>query len=201
MKLDPSRAALIIVDMQNSFCKPDGRVAAIGFDTSMCAAAITPCVDVLTMARGAGMPVIFTRYVYEPDYRDGGVMVQHMLPELAEKLALRAGTADSDIVPDLLVEERDLVIDKNRPSSFLKTRLQAELEEQGISQLVVCGVTTNCCVETTVRDASQLDFEVFVVADACGELEAERHRVALRSMGLLFAKIINRADLRAALNP
>ncbi|MEQ8515289.1 MAG: cysteine hydrolase [Chromatocurvus sp.] len=198
MQFDPARASLIIIDMQNSFCKRDGRVAAIGLDTSQCEAAIEPCTRVLASARAAGMPVIFTRYVYRPDYTDGGVMVEHMMPELAQCSALQAGTPDADIVPELAVAEGDIVLDKNRPSSFFGTELDSILAGINRPQLLVCGVTTNCCVESTVRDASQRDMQVFVVGDACGELDEERHRVSLRSMDMLFGDVISSTDVAAA---
>ena len=198
MQLDTSRAALIVVDMQKSFCKPDGKVPEIGLDTSLCQAAIDPCAEVLALARQANIPVIFTRYVYAPDYADGGVLVEKIMPQLAEVKALRAGTADVEIVPELEVRDTDTVIDKNRPSSFYGTDLDAVLARLGRTQLVVCGVTTNCCVESTVRDASHRDLEVFVVGDACAELDEERHRISLMSMGMLFADVIGIDDFRKA---
>ena len=67
-----------------------------------------------------------------------------------------------------------------------------------VENLVVCGVTTNCCVETTVRDASQRDYRTFVVADAVAEYEDDRHEVALKSMGMLFAPVITSKDVAAA---
>ena len=197
MQLEPANAALIVVDMQNSFCKSDGKVAEIGLDTTMCQAAIEPCRQVVDKARKLGMPVIYTRYVYQDDYADGGVMVEHMMPELAQFQALRAGSEDAAIVAELAVHDDDIIIDKNRPSSFFKTNLDDVLQHLGRSQLVVCGVTTNCCVESTVRDASHRDLQVFVVGDACGELDEERHRVALRGMDMLFADVISIDDLRS----
>lgn len=201
MKLDPNKAALMVIDMQVSFCSPEGRISAVGLDTSMCAAAIEPCRDVLQMARDAGIPVIFTRYVYRPDYSDGGIIVRQLMPELAEQKALQAGTADIEVIPELTVASGDIVIDKNRPSSFHGTDLDDILEKLKVSQLIVCGVTTNCCVESTVRDASHRDYEVFVIGDACGELDEERHRVSLRSMGMLFADVMTVDDLHMALDP
>ncbi len=198
MQFDPAKATLIIIDMQNSFCKRDGRVAAIGLDTQQCEQAIEPCARVLAAARAAGMPVIFTRYVYQPDYADGGVMVEHLMPELAQFSALQAGTADADIVPELVVADGDIVVDKNRPSSFYGTQLDAILQDIDRPQLLVCGVTTNCCVESTVRDASHRDMQVFIVGDACGELDEERHRVSLRTMDMLFGDVISSADVAAA---
>jgi ureidoacrylate peracid hydrolase len=199
MDLDRNNAALIVIDMQNSFCKPEGLVAATGLDTSACQAAIGPCRAVLEAARSAGIPVIFTRYVYRPDYADGGVMIEHLMPQLAQVQALRAGSEDADIVPELAPAAGEHVIDKNRPSAFFGTDLDAVLGELGCGQLVVCGVTTNCCVESTVRDASHRDMQVFVIGDACAELDPERHAVSLRTMGMLFGDVISLQAFRQAL--
>ena len=84
----------------------------------------------------------------------------------------------------------DYVVDKNRPSSFYATGLEPILNGLDIDSLVICGVTTNCCVETTVRDASQRDYKTFVVADATGELEQERHDFAINTMAFLFAEVV-----------
>ncbi|WP_414981174.1 cysteine hydrolase family protein [Congregibacter sp.] len=200
MELHKNKAALIVIDMQNSFCKADGQVAAIGLDTSACQAAIPDCAAVLETARAAGIPIYFTRYVYQTDYADGGVMVDHIMPELAQVSALQAGSTDADIVPELTPREGEQVIDKNRPSAFYKTNLEAQLAEAGCEQLVVCGVTTNCCVESTVRDASHRDMQVFVIGDACAELDAERHAVSLRSMDMLFADVIDKASFRQSMS-
>ncbi|MHA7816976.1 MAG: cysteine hydrolase family protein [Pseudohaliea sp.] len=191
MELDNDNAALVVIDMQVSFCKPEGKVAAIGLDTSACQAAITPCAEVLEAARQAGLPIFFTRYVYADDYADGGVMIEHLMPELAEVNALQAGSADAEIVPELAPLAGEQVIDKNRPSAFYGTDFASRLAAAGAEQLVVCGVTTNCCVESTVRDASHRDMQVFVVADGCAELDPERHAVSLRTMDMLFADVIS----------
>lgn len=200
MDLDRNRAAMIIIDMQNSFCRPDGRVAAIGLDTSACQAVIGACQEVLGLGRAAALPVIFTRYVYRPDYADGGVMVKHIMPELEGYAALQLGSDDADIVSELAPAPEEIIVDKNRPSAFFNTDLEAILTRLGRDQLIVCGVTTNCCVESTVRDASHRDLQVFVVQDACAELEEERHTVSLRTMDMLFADVIDTATLKQALS-
>jgi len=81
----------------------------------------------------------------------------------------------------------------------MRTSLEAELRHRGIINLVVCGVTTNVCVESTVRDASQLDFRTFVVRDAVGEVDRARHESSLTSMGFLFAKLTSVDEVVAAL--
>jgi ureidoacrylate peracid hydrolase len=127
-------------------------------------------------------------------------MIEHLLPELAEVHALKIGSDDAAIVPELAPRADEHVVDKNRPSAFYNTRLDEWLSDAGREQLIVCGVTTNCCVESTVRDASHRDMQVFVIADACAELDEERHAVSLKTMDMLFADVIDIEQLRQALS-
>lgn len=191
----PGRTALLVVDMQNGFCKDDGSMARIGLDIAMLKDAVPGCRRLIEGARAAGVPVIYTRYVYRPDYADGGVLVKYLLPALAEADYLAAGTRDIEVVDDLAPEPGDYVIDKNRPSAFYATGLEPILNGLDADSLVVCGVTTNCCVETTVRDASQRDYKTFVVPDATGELERQRHDFAIDTMAFLFAECLTVDDL------
>ncbi len=198
MELRREATALVVVDMQNGFCSEKGSVNQIGLPASCLQPAIEPCVKLVAAARAAKIPVIFTRYVYRPDYTDGGVMVHELIPDLAKGKCLRKGTWDAEVIDELTPHETDYVIDKNRPSSFYATGLEPVLKGLAIEDLVVCGVTTNCCVETTVRDASQRDFHTFVVADAVAEYEQDRNDIALKSMGMLFAKVVNTSDVAKA---
>ena len=191
----PGRTALIVVDMQNAFCTEEGSIAKIGLDITMLKAAVQPCRRLIEGARAAGVPVIYTRYIFRADYADGGVMVKYLLPALGESGHLTAGTQDIEIVGALAPLQGDYVIDKNRPSSFYATGLEPILNGLDVDSLVVCGVTTNCCVETTVRDASQRDYKTFVVTDATGELEQERHDFAINTMAFLFADAVTVDDM------
>lgn len=182
-----SKSALVVVDMQNGFCFKGGSCDRIGLPVERLEPAIEPCRKLIEAARRAKVPVIYTRYVYRADFRDGGVLVDELMPALREHKALVVGSHDAAIVPQLTPQPGDYVLDKNRPSSFYGTPLESWLNGLGVEDLVVCGVTTNCCVETTVRDASQRDYRTFVVEDAVAEFDEERHRVALRSMAMLFA--------------
>jgi ureidoacrylate peracid hydrolase len=177
--------------MQNGFCSDKGSVNQIGLPAAALQPAIEPCVQLVAAARAAKVPIIFTRYVYRPDYTDGGVMVHELIPDLAKGKCLRAGTWDAEVIDELAPVDDDYIVDKNRPSSFYATGLEPILKGLGVEDLVVCGVTTNCCVETTVRDASQRDYHTFVVGDAVAEYEQDRNDVALKSMGMLFAKIVD----------
>ena len=198
MAIPRQNIALLTIDMQNGFCKPGGSMTRIGFDISMLEAAIEPCVRLVDCARRAGIPIIYTRYVYREDFADGGILVHALMPQLKQERALTVGSWDAQIVEELAPRAGDIVIDKNRPSSFHQTELKSILARSGIDHLAICGVTTNCCVESTVRDASQHDILPLIVADAVAELELARHEAALKTMGLLFGRLVSSAEIASA---
>jgi len=195
MELGVKNTALVVVDMQNGFCRASGSVNQIGLPASALQPAIEPCVRLIKAAREVSVPIIYTRYVYRADYTDGGVMVNDLIPDLKSGHCLAAGTPDIEVVDELQPEQGDHIVDKNRPSAFYSAGMEPLLKNLGITDLVVCGVTTNCCVETTVRDASQRDYRTFVVEDAVAEYEEDRNTVALKSMGMLFAKLVRVDDV------
>ena len=195
MELTKERTALVVIDMQRAFLEDEGSLAQAGIDITGLKAAMEGCKRLLASARQAGIPVIHTRYVYRPDYADGGILVNYIMPQLREVDSLVAGTPDIEIVDELAPVDGETVIDKNRPSAFYATNIEPLLNGLGVDSLVVCGVTTNICVETTVRDASQRDYKVFVPKDATGELEQLRYDGALAGMAWVFAKIVETDDV------
>ena len=195
MELSKERTALVVIDMQRAFLEDEGSLAQAGIDITGLKAATEGCKRLLASARQAGVPVIHTRYVYRPDYADGGILVNYIMPQLREVDSLAAGTPDIEIVDELAPVDGETVIDKNRPSAFYATNIEPLLNGLGVDSLVVCGVTTNICVETTVRDASQRDYKVFVPKDATGELEQLRYDGALAGMAWVFAKIVDTDDV------
>ena len=195
MELSKERTALVVIDMQRAFLEDEGSLAQAGIDITGLKAAVEGCKQLLASARQAGVPVIHTRYVYRPDYADGGILVNYIMPQLREVDSLAAGTPDIEIVDELAPVDGETVIDKNRPSAFYATNIEPLLNGLGVDSLVVCGVTTNICVETTVRDASQRDYKVFVPKDATGELEQLRYDGALAGMAWVFAKIVDTDDV------
>lgn len=195
---DASRTAVIVVDLQNGFCHPEGSFAGLGLPSEMLAAAVPGSRRVVEAARAAGVPVIYTRFVYRADYRDGGVLTGEVMPALAESGSLAEGTWDSELLDELDVRDEDWVIDKNRYSAFYGTRLEPVLTSLGVRDLVMCGVTTNMCVETTARDAGQRDYRTFVVGDACGELDQQRHDVALGTIDFGFGWVLDVGTLESA---
>jgi ureidoacrylate peracid hydrolase len=191
-------SALVVVDMQNGFCHPAGSFAKLGLPVDRLAGAVPGCARLVDAARAAKVPVIFTRYVYQPSYADGGVVTDLLLPQMKEVGSLAAGSWDAEIVSELAPAAGDVVIDKSRYSAFYGTRLEPVLTSAHIDSLVIAGVTTNMCVETTARDASQRDYYTFVVSDATAEFEQDRHDHALTAIGFGFGWVVSVDDVLAS---
>jgi ureidoacrylate peracid hydrolase len=199
MRFRRSEAALLLVDLQRGFLHPEGFVAAQGRDVSDCAAAARHCYVLARIARDAGMPVIWSRHVLRPDHADGGLLTTELRPRLGQIGALALGTADIEIPAEAGVDPSDFVIDKPRYSAFFGTALDMLLAARGIRTLMVGGVTTSMCVESSVRDAAQRDIRTFVVRDAVADFDAARHAASLSAMAFGFARLIGAAPAADAI--
>jgi len=187
--------AVLVVDMQRAFFDNNDSLGQAGIDVTPLQAAIPGSIKLVNLARASGVPVIFTRYVYMPGMVDFGRKYGANAETRKKTNSLGYGTDEIEIIPELGVRPDEVVIDKSRPSSFYGTRLEPVLTGMGVRNLIVCGVTTNICVETTVRDAGQKDYGTFVVADAVGEFLPERNHYALFGMAWSFANVVNLADI------
>jgi ureidoacrylate peracid hydrolase len=194
-----SSVAVVIIDMQNAFCHPDGSFGQVGADVSGCNAAIAGCVRIVEAARANGYPVVFTRAIHERGLTDWRVLSE--LPMFAGLRAISScedGTWDADLVDELKIAPGDIEFTKSRYSPFVETDIEAKLRGMGIENLVFGGVGTSVCLESSVRDASQRDFRSFVVEDACGDISPDSHQGSLHIMGHMFGWNTNSADVAAA---
>ncbi len=189
MIINNKNSVLLVIDMQNSFLHPDGTMSKLGFDCSKLRDAIPGTEELINNARLKGIPIIFTQYVYQQDFKDGGWLVDEISPELKKIELCVKGSWDADNYESVYPQNNEAVIEKNRPSAFISTQLESFLYSMSIENIFVCGVTANMCVETTVRDACQRDFRVFVAKDAIAEVDDDRMKVALMAMEYFFAKV------------
>ncbi len=198
--ISPTRTALVIIDMQVDFASPEGLMGQWGADLSTVPDALAGAERLAAAARAAGTPVIFVGLRTTPAL-DSTAWSERMRrrggePD-AEAGVCRAGEPGSAFVgPRPLPGE--LVIDKLRYSSFFGTPLDAVLRAHAIDTLVVCGLTTECCVDCTVRDAFHLDYHVFIATDACAAYEPALHDGALRSLELNCAILVDSGQVEAA---
>lgn len=182
----PARTALVIVDMQVDFAAPDGVSAQWGMDLSAVPGALEAADRLARAAREAGAPVAFVGLSTTPEtdsevWYERGRRRGHD-PEASPALC-RAGTRGSDFFGPQ-PQTGDLVFHKSRYSPFWDTDIAARLRKIGVDTLVVAGLTTECCVDCTARDAFNHDFHVFVPIDACAAYEPELHTAALRMLAL-----------------
>ena len=183
---DRQSTALIIIDMQRDFLEPGGFGELLGNDVSLLRSTIEPCQLVLAAARDAGLPVIHTREGHRADLTDAP-------PSKLARGGLEIGIGDSgpmgrvlvrgepghQIIPELAPADDEPVVDKPGKGAFYETDLDLILQNRSIHTLVVCGVTTEVCVHTTVRQANDRGYECLVPADCVGSYFPEFQRVGL----------------------
>lgn len=206
---DPAHTALLMIDMQRDFMEPGGFGASLGNDVTLLRSAIEPARAVLEAARKAGLFVIHTREGHAPNLAD-------LPPTKKERGHLTTGIGDMgpmgrilvrgekghDIIPEVYPAEGESVVDKPGKGAFWATDLLALLLNRGIRSLIVCGVTTEVCVNTTVREANDRGFECAVVADATGSYFPEFQRVALemiKAQGGIFGWVTTSEQVVKAL--
>lgn len=199
MRLARQGTVLLLVDLQEAFCGPHGSMAQQGRDIAAMRAAMQAARRLADGVRGFGVPVAWTRLAFAPDYADGGRLVHDLRPNLKAIGALRRGSADVELAAGCGYREGDELIDKNRYSAVLGTSLERWLARHRAQGVLVGGVTTSMCVDTTVRELSQRDFATFVVREACGDFDAARHEAALAAMAFGFARVIGLDEALAAL--
>ncbi|PSP26021.1 cysteine hydrolase [Halobacteriales archaeon QH_10_67_22] len=181
MKVDSDATAVVVVDMQNGFCHPDGSLYAPGSE-----GAIEPVGDVVDRAREAGVEVVWTRDVHPPEqfedahyYDEFDRWGEHVLE----------GSWEAEIVDELDPHEEDMVVVKHTYDAFYRTQLEGHLEAHGIDDLVVCGTLANVCVLHTASSAGLRDYRPVLVEDAVGCIEDDHREYALDHADFLFGEV------------
>lgn len=193
------QTALLIVDVQQDFCGAKGKLAQYGIDVSLTEAAIDQIVLLIDGAHCNHIPVIFVRLVTDP-VTDSRAMKawyakQGLDPEDSVAICRRGtfGAEDYRIAPT----SADYVVEKQKYSAFVGTNLELLLQGLDVKQLVVTGVTTECCVDSTVRDAFMKDYEVFLVKDACAAYEEDVHHMSVKILEMNFATVLTTEQVLA----
>src|ERR1700750_1859019 len=205
LSVDLERAALVIIDMQRDFLEPGGFGEALGNDVSRLQAAVEPCRQVLDAARRVGMLVIHTREGHRPDLSDapphkverGDPATRIGAPGPMGRILVR-GEPGHDIIAELYPQPGEPVIDKPGKGAFYQTALDLMLRNRGTETLLVCGVTTEVCVNTTVREANDRGFRCIVLADCCASYFPEFHEAGLKmikAQGGIFGWVSNSAEV------
>ncbi|PPD49899.1 MAG: isochorismatase [Methylobacter sp.] len=203
------KTAVVMIDMQRDFLESGGFGESLGNDVSLLSAAIGPCKALLDAVRQKGMLVIHTREGHLPDMSDAhkakvergdpSVRIGQMGP--MGRILIR-GEPGQDIIPELYPQAGEPVIDKPGKGAFYATEFESILQANGIEDLIVCGVTTEVCVHTTIREANDRGYRCIVPGDCCGSYIPEFHEMGLRmikAQGGIFGWVTDSQRILAAM--
>jgi nicotinamidase-related amidase len=209
LNVELDRTALIIIDMQRDFLERGGFGEALGNDVALLKAAVKPLKAVLDAARAAGLLVIHTREGHRPDLSDappfkierGSPSKRIGDPGPMGRILVR-GEDGHDIIPELYPIQGEPVIDKPGKGAFYQTDLELTLKNCAIENLIVTGVTTEVCVNTTVREANDRGYRCIVLGDCCASYFPEFHDMGLKmikAQGGIFGWVSDSRNMLAAL--
>ena len=208
-EFDPKSTALAMIDFQRDFVYPGGFGEALGNDTSLLMKAVPPAEKVLKACRDKGLFVIHTREGHRPDLSDLAEAKKergHLKTGIGDKgpmgRILVRGEYGHDIVDELKPIAGEPVVDKPGKGAFYATDLDTILKTRGIRKLIVCGVTTEVCVNTTVREANDRGYDAVVLSDCVGSYFPEFQRAALemiKAQGGIFGWVSDSARALATL--
>jgi ureidoacrylate peracid hydrolase len=220
ISIDPTKTAVIVVDMQNDFGTKGGMFDRAGIDISGIQEAVAPTARVLESARRTGLKIVYLKMGYRPDLSDMGSpdapnRVRHLemlgvgqtvkTPDGKEGRVLIRDTWGTDILKELMPQAADVVMYKHRFSGFYETDLDTVLKKEGIKHLIVTGCTTSVCVESTIRDASFRDYQCVLLTDCTSEpigkeAPTSNHEASILVMQLLFGWVSTSQDFVKALS-
>jgi len=186
---DPARTALVVIDMQRDFIEPGGFGDTLGNDVTLLKKIVPTVGRLIGAFRQAGLPIIHTRECHKPDLSDLP-MAKHARGKPSMRIGdpgpmgriLIAGEPGADIVPELAAAPGEIVLDKPGKGAFYATPLGEILAGRRITHLVFAGVTTEVCVQTTMREANDRGYECLLIEDATESYFAEFKQATLEQV-------------------
>jgi ureidoacrylate peracid hydrolase len=182
----PGRTALLVIDMQQDFCAPDGAMAGLGADTSVNAEVAGRLPAFVDAARAAGSLVVWVRQVARPDLVSPARRARAAAMGRSAMTVCAEGSPGTALADGLVPVEGDVQLEKWRYSAFVGTPLHNLLRATGRDHVVVCGTAANVCVDSTIRDAYMADLEVTMLTDLVGWTREDLARPAIENLQFYF---------------
>lgn len=210
LSLAVEETAVVVVDMQNAYASPGGYLDLAGFDISGAKAAISAIAETVEVARKAGVTVVFFQNGWDKDYVEAGgpgspnwhksnaLKTMRARPELDGKLLAKGGW-DYALVDALTPQPGDIVVQKPRYSAFFNSQFDTLMRARGIRNLVFCGIATNVCVESTLRDGFHLEYFGILLEDATHQAGPKYvQQATIYNVETFFGWVSNVAEFRRA---
>jgi nicotinamidase-related amidase len=179
----PSRTALVVIDVQQDFVGPTGRMAQVGLDMSRIEPAIDRIEGMIGAAHAAGAAVAFARVMTTPETDSSALrLLSARKGRPASAIGICREDQPGSAYYRLQPQAGDIEVRKRLFDSFHGTTFDEDLRARGVDTLVICGFTTDCCVDATARAAFHRDFNVFIVSDACDAYQPDLHESALKAL-------------------
>lgn len=191
VEFEKENSALLIIDMQNAFVHPEGSLASMGLDTSKTRKVVEPIRQLREAFKAKKRPVIYIQHTHQT-HSDSG-LVAKVFPSIMDIEHCVEGTWDSEIVNDLTPDTSDFIITKHQGDDLHLKQLTRLLQQLGIENLVVTGVSTNFYLESTVKGAFTQDLNVFVPEEAATSYRLEKG--VTRNFDLGYAQVVKVKDL------
>ena len=203
-KVFPEWTAVIVIDVQNDFVSPGGAFDRTGEDVTSGQAIVPRITGLIRAAHENQVPVIFIQSLYTTD--DSRYLSDVFLHQMKRKRNGRyfevpvcsPGNWGSEFAPGLEVSPQDTVVIKHRYSAFINTDLELRLRSHGIRTLLITGVSTSVCVESTTRHAHFLDYYNVILSDCCADYKSNTHQDALKRLDLHYGQVAESKDIIAA---
>lgn len=185
MNLEGKNTALIVVDVQNDYCHPDGAIAKSGNDVSSVKKMMPNLCNLLDAAREHSVPIIFLQTNHDKT-TDSEVWLSRF-PDGVNPIC-KTGSWGAEFY-EVEPQSIDIIVKKHRYSGFIHTMLESILRTLKIETLIITGVSTNLCVESTARDGFMLDYRIVLMNDACAAFSKEEHEMTLKTVDTYFGMV------------
>lgn len=197
-QLKPGKTALVVVDVQNDFCHSDGAFGKRGFDLAHVEQSVKSLLPFIESCRRSNLRIVFVRTIHS-NWTDSEAWISRLAGAGREMLICRPNTWGSEFYK-VAPQESDFITTKHRFSGFVGTDLNLVLRARGIETLLMTGVATNVCVETTARDGFNLDYNVILVEDCCGAFGEAEHAGTITNMSKYFGMVADSKALSAIMD-
>jgi len=189
------KPALFVIDVQNCFMAKQGSYDRMGFDISKYQKIIPALEKVVRKFRQLKIPIFFSKAIRETSGQDNLDRVHQILPkrrrEVIEKIPLSVkGSWDSQIIDEIEIKKDDFIIEKKRDSAFKGTKLKARLKEIDVDTLIFVGIDTSLCLESTLRDAFDANYDIILLSDATASLKPQHYTNTLKEVSEYFGLVM-----------